>query len=433
MSHAAELLADVDRRGFTITAAGDGIVPEGGAKVSESDGCHAATAQLAHIDEARRALALAASIDEVRDIRNKAEAVRIYLQQRGDTLEAQNRAAELKLRAERRLGELLAGTVVPRGNHGPGVNGALPSLPEGVSKKQSCRWQLVASLPEADFERHLEVTKAAGDELTTAGVVRVAATARRQAARKAAANDGALADLPENCTIYHGDFREVMATQIAENSVSLILADPPYAEDAIPLYGDLARLAARVLKPGGSLITYAGQHALPRIMPLMEAHLRYWWLLALEHAGGSGRLPGKWVFVEWKPLLWYVKGGRCDKNYVADLLKSNPPDKVLHDWQQHQKEARYLIERLTQPGDLVLDPVCGSGTVCAAARRLSRRTIGIEIDEERARVARKTVSDAGIEAGPRCGDPALNRADPLDTERDARLMDNTEIVTEELA
>ena len=58
-------------------------------------------------------------------------------------------AAELTLRAERRLGEILAGTVVPRGHHGPGVSGARPSLPEGVNTSQSHRWQRVAGVPGA--------------------------------------------------------------------------------------------------------------------------------------------------------------------------------------------------------------------------------------------------------------------------------------------
>ena len=169
---------------------------------------------------------------------------------------------------------------------------------------------------------------------------------------------------------------------------------------SVPLYGLVAEHAARVLKPGGSLVAYAGHYALPEIMPLMSAHLRYWWLLALEHAGNSARLPGKWVMVEWKPLLWYVKGGRWGNDFVADLLRSEMPDRVLHDWQQSEKEAAYLIERLTVRGEVVLDPMCGSGTVCVAARRLGRRAVGMEIDHARANAARKALGDAVSDEGP---------------------------------
>ncbi len=50
--------------------------------------------------------------------------------------------------------------------------------------------------------------------------------------------------------------------EIAANSIDLIFTDPPYNQESVPLYGDLAKLAQRVLKPGGSLITFIGQAAL---------------------------------------------------------------------------------------------------------------------------------------------------------------------------
>jgi len=60
--------------------------------------------QLTHFDVARRELALAVSIDEVKQLRDKAEAIRQYIRQQGASLEMQNQAAEIKIRAERRIG-----------------------------------------------------------------------------------------------------------------------------------------------------------------------------------------------------------------------------------------------------------------------------------------------------------------------------------------
>lgn len=56
-------------------------------------------------EEARRALGEAASIDEVKDVRDKAEAIRLYARQAKDR-ELQIRVADIRFRAERRIGEL---------------------------------------------------------------------------------------------------------------------------------------------------------------------------------------------------------------------------------------------------------------------------------------------------------------------------------------
>ena len=66
------------------------------------------TTALVQFDAARQALALATSIDEVKEIRDKAEALRAYVRQQGEGLEMQNQCAEIKLRAERRAGEILS-------------------------------------------------------------------------------------------------------------------------------------------------------------------------------------------------------------------------------------------------------------------------------------------------------------------------------------
>jgi ParB/RepB/Spo0J family partition protein len=185
----------------------------------------------------------------------------------------------------------------------------------------------------------------------------------------------------KNAMLRQGPLAE-QGPYVADQSVDLIFTDPPYNEEAVPLYGELAEFGARVLKPGGSLICYAGHYAIPDICNLMREHLRYWWILCLEHTGGAARLPGKWVFVEWKPMLWFVKDNRASNEYVADRFVSTPPDKELHEWQQDLSEAVYYIEHLTDPGAVICDPFCGTGTTLLAGVQLGRRVIGIDADQE---------------------------------------------------
>lgn len=182
-----------------------------------------------------------------------------------------------------------------------------------------------------------------------------------------------------------GDFREVLEN-LGDGSVNLIFTDPPYDKESMSLYGDLAKLAGRVLAPGGSLVCYAGQYALLELGPLMTPHLRYQWTFCVRHSGGQRRMHGWRVRVGWKPLLWFVQG-RYTGEYLLDLLDSEPGDKAKHEWAQGRGEAKYLIERLCPPGGLVLDPMAGSGTTLRVAKTLGRRFLGVEIDSSRAKVA----------------------------------------------
>ena len=93
------------------------------------------------------------------------EATHPYVRQQNMGLEMQNNAAEIKLRAERRAGEMLAHTEKhPAGR--PKKNRLhretnLPAILKeiGVTKVQSHRWQSIAALPEKDFEGYIRLRR----------------------------------------------------------------------------------------------------------------------------------------------------------------------------------------------------------------------------------------------------------------------------------
>ncbi len=58
----------------------------------------------------------------------------------------------------------------------------------------------------------------------------------------------------------------------------------------------------------------------------------------------------------------------------------------------------YLITMGSRPGDVVLDPFCGSGTTCIAAYKLQRRSIGIEINPEYIRIAQARLRPLVLES-----------------------------------
>lgn len=126
--------------------------------------------QLIKYEAACRALAECKSVDEVKTWADKAAAMQAYGRMAKDkTLEVD--AAEIRIRAERRLGEMLAAQKadggLSKGAAGAGVNQHTPAevrssvttaptlADAGISKDLSSRAQKLAAVPEAEFEAEL--------------------------------------------------------------------------------------------------------------------------------------------------------------------------------------------------------------------------------------------------------------------------------------
>lgn len=127
------------------------------------------------------AIEQAGSFDEVKAIRDQAEALRVYSRSIGAALDAVNAAAELRIRAERRMGEALRETELGQGRRADLVvqadKVAKPTLSEiGITRDQSSRYQQIAAISRETFETAIEAHKAADEPLSAAAVVRVAET-----------------------------------------------------------------------------------------------------------------------------------------------------------------------------------------------------------------------------------------------------------------
>ena len=198
---------------------------------------------------------------------------------------------------------------------------------------------------------------------------------------------------PDNIHLIEGDFIE-KCKEIPDNSIDLIFTDPPYQRGWLPFYETLGKIAFRVLKEGGSLVMYAGHYALPQIFDYMKnSGLKYWWEIVVTHPGSSARMFSRNVSVTYKPLLWYAKGPRPKiLEFIKDSVESKRPDKTLHPWIQSTDEAEHVISKLTNPNDVVLDPLIGTGTTAIAALKLNRRFIGIDASAEMLATARNRIS-----------------------------------------
>jgi len=161
-------------------------------------------------DTARRALAEVVSIDEVKEIRNKAVAMKVYAEQAKDRQLIED-AIEVQMRAERRAGELLRETGKNRGGAEKGVgrrgvnNAVAPNdrispakLSDlGITKTQSSRWQRLASIDVNVFEG---VIADARDKVARAqrnAVREIEIDAERAAYRSRTNEGGTVADLED--------------------------------------------------------------------------------------------------------------------------------------------------------------------------------------------------------------------------------------------
>ena len=198
--------------------------------------------------------------------------------------------------------------------------------------------------------------------------------------------------LPPTIQLLHGNFLEA-GQQVEDNSVDLVFTDPPYHEEHLGLWSDLGFFAARVLKPGGMLLAYSGQAFLPQVLNTLSEHLDYCWLIGQFHKGQHIQIWKHTLWNQWKPLVLFSKGKPVAHEWFIDAYDGVKGDKDAHEWAQGEDEAQYFIQKLTRPGELVVDPMCGSGSVVRMAHRFNRRSIGIEIDEQRYNVALGTMKE----------------------------------------
>jgi DNA modification methylase len=196
----------------------------------------------------------------------------------------------------------------------------------------------------------------------------------------------------EGVELIYGDFT-LLGDRIEDDSVDLIFTDPPYFQDnSISLYEQVSKLGKRVLKDGGGCLVYAYQSFLPDIIAVMSKHLNYWWIISVNYRGKHGHNRTKGVFVQWKPLLFFVKGNiRNETEPVSDCIRGDYPKKVLHPWTQDTTETDYYIHHLTPIDGMVLDCMMGTGTTGISAVKNGRKFIGIEIDKERFDIAAKRI------------------------------------------
>jgi DNA modification methylase len=249
-----------------------------------------------------------------------------------------------------------------------------------------------------------------------------------------------------------GDAAKVMPKNVPDESVDMILTSPPYDQQRVYqgytfAFQEIAQQCARVLKPGGVIVwvvadaTIKGSESLTSFKHAIyfseQCGLRLHDTMIFAK---NNPIPGdhgpryrgsfEYMFVfskgkpkTYNPITWRTK----DKVQFAERFRleeqgrrsySVPENAVLktsmerthpniffytvaarkkgYGRQSHpavfpEHLAEDQIRTWTNPGDLVLDPMCGSGTSCYEAARLDRAYVGIDISPAYLKIAQANI------------------------------------------
>ena len=193
----------------------------------------------------------------------------------------------------------------------------------------------------------------------------------------------------DGITIWHADCRDVLPS-IDPASVDLQHTDPPYGINLT--YGGIGETTKVNVQVAGDDAPFDPEPllAFPRVVMFGANHYAH-------------RLPHTFGWLVWDKVCnngvgSVLSDGELAWTNVSDRLRifrhmwngayrQTERGYSVHPTQKPVALMRWIIDRWTKPGDLVLDPYMGSGPVAQACHELGRRYIGIELVEDYCKVA----------------------------------------------
>lgn len=245
-----------------------------------------------------------------------------------------------------------------------------------------------------------------------------------------------------NIQLYNGDCLEVMKN-IPDNSVDMILTDPPYGTTAsnwgkILPFDKLWEQYNRIIKLGAIGIFGSGQFAY-KVIKSNEPMYRYKWIWFKTKRGNFVNAKNR-PMTAYEEIMMFSNGTtangskikmkyypqelipkktiRTDKagtrfgtmagkrpshketiiseytNYPFDVLQFDSVPKLIHPTQKPIPLLEYLIKTYTLEGETVLDNCMGAGSTGVACVNTNRNFIGIELDENYFNIAKERIEQA---------------------------------------
>lgn len=233
-------------------------------------------------------------------------------------------------------------------------------------------------------------------------------------------------------------------SELPDESVDLIIADPPYnlnkdfgiwkesehKTDWLSWTSRWLIQCERVLAPGGSIFVYGIHRHLCWIQCLMyDMGLTYQRQIIWTYENGFSGYT-KTLAAHYEPILWFSKGALKTYHPIREPYKSAErlkypitkngkiwtphPDgrlagdvwrfpvlagrrfreeRVDHPTQKPLSISSRLVKHFSNENDVILVPFAGSGSECVAAQRHDRRFIGFELNPDYVELANQRLAD----------------------------------------
>jgi DNA modification methylase len=225
----------------------------------------------------------------------------------------------------------------------------------------------------------------------------------------------------EEATIYCAPAAETLSSLILPDSIDLIILDPPYGVD---IDGEGYRTGVHFDDSEKALIEYL-ETTLPELSRVLKRdghlycfsssiHVQKVYDLLIKHDLTPDPIPLIWIKntfgrVDWSHRyapayepIWFVNRGRMlsnfHKNYFQWELPTN--NNRYKGFEKPVAGLEELIQLSSKPGEIVLDPCCGSGTTPIAAKLQGRKYIAIDIDQDCINLTKLRLAEVGLPLPP---------------------------------
>lgn len=221
--------------------------------------------------------------------------------------------------------------------------------------------------------------------------------------------------------LHNGDSIEFMK-ELDNNTIDAIITDPPYNISRDNNFKTMGRngidfgewdknfnltnwikIAQPLLKKGGNIVIFNDWKNMSYIVEELEKNnFEIKDLIRWKKTNAMPRNRDRRFITDYEVAVWAVKkGGKWTFNRLSDTYEIpeivggiTPKSEKINGGHPTQKPIyvmKWIIERLTNENDIVLDPFMGSGTTGVACKELNREFIGSELDKNYFNIAKQRI------------------------------------------